>query len=83
MSKIVMHIPDETYKWVKNHEEGITDYQTTQILYNRVRHSESIEEYVGEIQAVIFEATKHLEDKEGIVKIVLDILDKYKEGDEG
>ena len=31
---ISINIPDERYKWIKDHK-GVTDYSTTQMLYSR------------------------------------------------
>lgn len=36
--QIVIDIPEEDYRWIKEHK-GVTNYQTTQMLYNRVRKS--------------------------------------------
>lgn len=48
-----------------------------------IRDGEPLSDVLDEIGGVVFKACEHLEDKDGIVKIVLDILDKYKDGEEG
>ena len=35
--KIVIEIPEEKYQWIKEHR-GRTDYQTTEMLYKRIRN---------------------------------------------
>ena len=37
--KLIVDIPKERYEWIKEHK-GVTDYQTTEMLYKRVRESE-------------------------------------------
>ena len=35
--QIVIEIPNERYKWIKDHK-GKTDFQTTELLYRRIRN---------------------------------------------
>lgn len=39
--QIVIDIPEKDYRWIKEHK-GVTDYQITQMLYNRVRKGISL-----------------------------------------
>ena len=44
MAKYVIDIPEERYEWIKNHE-GVTDFQTTLMLYKKVMNAIALEEY--------------------------------------
>lgn len=44
MAKYVIDIPDEQYEWIKTHK-GVTDFQTTLMLYKKVMNATPLEEY--------------------------------------
>ena len=35
--KVLIEIPDNAYEWINEHK-GVTDFKTTEMLYNRVRN---------------------------------------------
>ena len=73
---IVIKIPDERYKWIKEHK-GVTDYSTTQMLYSRVRKGEVLEEPCSDTisrQAVLDESWP-LEYPDGSTEMVISASD--------
>lgn len=77
---LIINIPNDRYEWIKNHEEGITDYQTTLILYNQVQDAKSLEDYLDEIKKKIIEAQEKCSHPLEIIQAI-DIIDEYMEGD--
>ena len=55
--EIVIKIPEEKYQWIKEHR-GRTDYQVTEMLYNRVRKGTPLPKGHGKlIDACMLETT--------------------------
>lgn len=46
--QIVINVPEEQYKWIKSHK-GVTDFEITQMLYNRVRKGTPLPKGHGEL----------------------------------
>lgn len=44
--KLIIDIPKERYEWIKNHIE-VTDYQTTEMLYESVRNGTEQKQKTG------------------------------------
>lgn len=43
--QITIDIPEEKYQWIKEHK-GVTDFKTTEMLYNAVRNGTDLLDYV-------------------------------------
>lgn len=47
--KLIITIPEEKYRYIQELEQGITDYATTRMLYNAVKHGKPISKpYIAE-----------------------------------
>jgi hypothetical protein len=45
--EIIIKVPEEKYRWIKEHKG--TDYQITEMLYNRVRKGILLPKYEAEV----------------------------------
>lgn len=51
--KVLIEIPNNAYEWINEHK-GITDFKTTEMLYNRVRDGISLNGTNGEVLMKMF-----------------------------
>lgn len=51
--KVLIKIPNNAYEWINEHK-GVTDFKTTEMLYNRVRDGISLNGTNGEVLMKMF-----------------------------
>ena len=50
LSKLIITIPEDKYKYIKRLEQGNTDYATTRMLYHAVKNGMPLDKIRAEIQ---------------------------------
>lgn len=70
--KLIVDIPDNNYKWIKEHQ-GVTDFKTTQSLYESVINAVPLEDIKVEIQNTILEQAYFKGGIDSLEKIKADI----------
>lgn len=51
--KILIEIPDNAYEWINEHK-GVTDFKTTEMLYNRVQNAIPLNGTNGDVIKAVF-----------------------------
>lgn len=51
--KVLIEIPNNAYEWINEHK-GVTDFKTTEMLYNRVRDGISLNGTNGDVLKAVF-----------------------------
>ena len=76
--KLIIDIPEDKYKWIKEHQ-GVTDFQTTQSIYESIINAVILESIISEIEEKAKEHIKYTDygRKENGLYEALDILDKH------
>ena len=80
--KLIIDIPEDKYKWIKEHQ-GVTDFQTTQSIYESIINAVILESIISEIEEKAKEHIKYTDygRKENGLYEALDILDKHIKGE--
>ena len=76
--KLIIDIDEEKFKWIKEHQ-GVTDFQTTQSIYESIINAVILESIISEIEEKAKEHIKYTDygRKENGLYEALDILDKH------
>lgn len=61
--KVLIEIPNNAYEWINEHK-GVTDFKTTEMLYNRVRDGISLNGTNGEVLMKMFPPSVYFPQKE-------------------
>ena len=51
--KVLIEIPDNAYEWINEHK-GVTDFKTTEMLYNRIRNGTPLNGTNGDVLKAVF-----------------------------
>lgn len=71
--KILIDIPDNAYEWINEHK-GVTDFKTTEMLYNRVRNGIPLNGTNGDVIKAVFENMTSKVTDEGWIAVKKDRL---------
>lgn len=75
--KVIIDIDEDKYKWIKEHQ-GITDFQTTQSIYESIINAVILESIISEIEEKAKEHIKYTDygRKENGLYEALEIINK-------